>query len=158
MLKNSPNIGTGTITIGNDPRILPFGKFLRNTKLNEIPQLINIFHGDMSFVGPRPMTIDNFKLFTKSHQNRLSSIKPGLTGIASIFFIDEENILLEKTNPIHFYKDKIIPYKCILDSYYIKNRNILNYFKCIVCTALVIIFRNKDFLFVFFKNIPKRNF
>ena len=158
MLKNSPNIGTGTITVGNDPRILPFGKYLRNTKLNELPQLINIFLGDMSFVGPRPMTISNFKLFSKPQQDKLSTIKPGLTGIASIFFVDEENILLKKTNPIMFYKKKIIPYKCVLDFYYINHRTIWNYFKCIVCTAFVIAFRNKDYLFIFFKNIPIRKF
>ena len=56
MIKNSPDMGTGTITIKNDPRILPFGKFLRKTKINELPQLLNIFFGDMCIIGPRPLT------------------------------------------------------------------------------------------------------
>ena len=56
MLKDSPNIGSGTVTVKNDPRILPMGEFLRKTKLNELPQLINIFSGAMSIIGPRPQT------------------------------------------------------------------------------------------------------
>ena len=54
MLKDSPNMGTGTVTVKNDPRVLPMGGFLRKTKINELPQLINIFNGDMSVIGPRP--------------------------------------------------------------------------------------------------------
>ncbi len=64
MLKNSPNIGTGTITLKNDPRILPMGKFLRNTKINELPQLLNILRGDMSFVGPRPLLMEYLDRYT----------------------------------------------------------------------------------------------
>ena len=60
MLKNSPHIGTGTITVKNDPRVLPIGKFLRKSKINELPQLINIFKGDMSSIGPRPLTLKAF--------------------------------------------------------------------------------------------------
>ena len=60
MLKDSPNIGTGTITLRKDPRITPMGGFLRMTKINELPQLFNVFKGDMSFVGPRPLVDKNF--------------------------------------------------------------------------------------------------
>ena len=69
MLKNSQNIGTGTITIKDDPRILPIGKFLRYTKLNELPQLLNIFIGDMSIIGPRPQTQRCYDAFPKNFQN-----------------------------------------------------------------------------------------
>ena len=60
MIKNSPNIGTGTVTLQNDPRVLPLGRFLRATKINELPQLINIFKGDMSVIGPRPQNTTLF--------------------------------------------------------------------------------------------------
>ena len=63
MLKDSPNMGTGTVTLTNDPRILPFGFVLRKTKINELPQLINVLKGDMSIVGPRPQTKRCFKVF-----------------------------------------------------------------------------------------------
>ena len=66
MLKDSPNIGRGTLTIGNDPRILPVGKHLRNWKINELPQLLNVFMGHMSIVGPRPQSIKNFAALTVS--------------------------------------------------------------------------------------------
>ena len=74
MLKNSPNIGTGTVTIQGDPRVLPVGKFLRKTKINELPQLINIFVGNMSVIGPRPLTVENFKSYTTKTQNIVNKV------------------------------------------------------------------------------------
>ena len=71
MLRNSPNIATGTITIKNDPRILPLGRILRKTKINELPQLFNILIGDMSFIGPRPLTPQNFKYYDTKTQNTI---------------------------------------------------------------------------------------
>ena len=65
MLKDSPNLGTGTVTMKNDPRILPVGKFLRTSKINELPQLLNIFLGDMSIIGPRPLTPQTFARILK---------------------------------------------------------------------------------------------
>ena len=79
MLKNSPNIGTGTVTMKDDPRVLPMGKFLRKTKINEIPQLFNIFLGDMSIVGPRPLPVDETKRINDASHRRRLSVKPGLT-------------------------------------------------------------------------------
>ena len=66
MLKNSPNIGTGTVTMRGDPRVLPVGTFLRKTKINELPQLLNIFFGDMSVIGPRPLTTQTFGAYSES--------------------------------------------------------------------------------------------
>ena len=85
MLKDSENLGTRDITIANDPRILPFGKILRKTKINELPQLINILFGDMSVVGPRPLVMNTFKQYDGGSQKIISSVKPGLSGIGSIF-------------------------------------------------------------------------
>ena len=84
MLKNSPDIGSGEITIYNDPRVLPFGKFLRKSKINELPQLINIFLGDMSLVGPRPMPIKYLHRYNSFQKNRMN-VKPGITGLAQIY-------------------------------------------------------------------------
>jgi lipopolysaccharide/colanic/teichoic acid biosynthesis glycosyltransferase len=93
MLKNSPNIGTGYLTTKGDPRVLPFGKFLRRTKLNELPQLFNILRGEMSFVGPRPQVRRHFELYTEAVQSKLNTVRPGLTGVGSVVFRDEEEIL-----------------------------------------------------------------
>lgn len=90
MLKDSPNIGPGDITVKDDPRVLPFGQFLRKTKLNEVPQLINILKGDMSIVGPRPQTPKYFALFPDHVQREIITLKPGLTGAGSIVFRDED--------------------------------------------------------------------
>ena len=108
MLKDSANIGTGTITVKNDPRVLPIGKFLRKSKINELPQLLNILLGDMSVIGPRPQAERCFLAFPKIAQDAIIQVKPGLSGIGSIVFRDEENIL---DNPEKYsLKRKAIPY------------------------------------------------
>ena len=90
ILKNSENMGDGLLTVRQDPRVLPFGKFLRKSKINEIPQLINISIGDISIVGPRPLIYNPYKggIGEKVYQSR-----PGLSGIGSIMFRDEEHLL-----------------------------------------------------------------
>ena len=101
---NSDSELSGTITLKNDSRVLPFGNFLRRTKINELPQLINILKGEMSFVGPRPLTKEVFSLYNEETQKIISTVKPGLTGIGSIFFSDEENFLAQQSfsEQIHF--------------------------------------------------------
>ena len=83
MLKKSPNMGSGTITLKNDPRILPFGKFLRKTKINELPQLINILKGEMSLIGPRPLLIQYLPRYSPE-QSKRHNVKPGITGWAQV--------------------------------------------------------------------------
>ena len=107
MLKNSPEIGAGEITLKNDPRVLPLGRFLRKTKLNELPQLINILVGDISIVGPRPMVPSTFMKYSEEAQTQLSKIRPGLTGVGSIVFRDEEQYLNNKKDPRKFYDEHI---------------------------------------------------
>ena len=111
MLKDSPNLGSGDITIKNDPRVLPLGNFLRKYKLNELPQLLNIFIGDMSFVGPRPMVPNTFGRYPIEAQKVLNTVKPGLTGIGSIIFREEERLLDGKEDPVSFYNENIMPHK-----------------------------------------------
>ena len=109
MLKNSEKIGTGEITIKNDPRVLPFGRFLRKSKINELPQLLNIFIGDMSVIGPRPMVPRTYAKYPKDAVAVLNTVRPGLSGIGSIIFRDEEVYLDAVENPTEFYDKNITP-------------------------------------------------
>lgn len=156
MLKNSPNIGAGEITVHNDPRVLPFGKFLRKTKINELPQLLNIIIGDMSIVGPRPMVPNTFYNYSIKAQTMLNTVRPGLSGIGSIFFRDEERYLLGIENPKEFYNKNIIPYKSDLELWYIQNNSFRLYIKIIFVTAYVVIFPKSNIFERLFKDIPNK--
>tara|TARA_A100001015_G_C15016876_1_gene725957 strand:- start:1075 stop:1749 length:675 start_codon:yes stop_codon:yes gene_type:complete len=155
MLKDSPNIGSGTLTVQNDPRILPLGKFLRKTKINELPQLFNVFKGDMSIVGPRPQSPRNFSAFSEDVQKNIMLVSPGLTGLGSIFFSDEEEMLTSAINQDKFYDSVIMPYKGKLETWYVNNRTILIDLKIVYITALKIIFPKLNInLSKFFDGIP----
>ncbi len=154
MLKNSPNIGAKEITLKNDTRVLPFGKFLRKSKINELPQLWNVINGDMSIIGPRPMVPNTYQFYSKEARSLLNTIRPGLSGIGSIFFRDEESFLENKTDPQNFYINIIIPYKSELETWYVKNNSLINYFKCIIVTALIILFPRSNIIDYFFNDIP----
>jgi lipopolysaccharide/colanic/teichoic acid biosynthesis glycosyltransferase len=140
MLKDSPNIGSGTLTVQNDPRILPLGNFLRKTKINELPQLFNVFKGDMSIVGPRPQSSRNFSAFSEDVQKNIMLVSPGLTGLGSIFFSDEEAMLTSAVNHDEFYDLVIMPYKGQLETWYVNHASILVDLKVVYVTALKIIF------------------
>jgi len=106
-------MGTGSITLQNDPRVTKFGSFLRKTKINELPQIINILKGDISLVGPRPLVTKTFIAYSEDVQSKIYNIKPGLMGIGSIIFRDEESIIssVKDQDPHEFYKRVIAPYK-----------------------------------------------
>lgn len=154
MLKDSPKLGTGTVTVKNDPRILPAGYFLRKTKINELPQLINILLGDMSLIGPRPLTIQTFGAYSVDIQIKVGKVCPGLSGVGSIVFRDEEDILAGKNSSLDFYNKTIAPYKGKLEIWFVENNNILNYFKAIALTLLVVIFPRTNFVWRIFKDLP----
>ncbi len=140
MLKNSPNVGTGDITLRNDPRLMPLGPFLRKTKLNELPQILNILNGDMSLIGPRPLTPKNFDFYSPAVKATLAKLKPGLSGVGSIVFRDEESILAKSGKPyLECYKEDISPYKGKLEIWYGKNRSFALYLKLIFLTAWVVV-------------------
>lgn len=139
MLKDSPNLGTGTVTLKNDPRILPVGRFLRKTKINELPQLLNILKGDMSVVGPRPQTKRCFDAFPPHLQEVIAQVRPGLSGIGSIVFRDEENILGDAEDPVTFYDEVIAPYKGEVEQWYVENQTLWNYFLMIILTVWVVL-------------------
>jgi lipopolysaccharide/colanic/teichoic acid biosynthesis glycosyltransferase len=154
MLKNSPNIGAGEITVRGDPRVLPFGQFLRKTKLNELPQLWNIFIGDMSVVGPRPMVLNTYAYYPEEARQKLNTIRPGLTGIGSIVFRDEERYLADRDEPMEFYREHIIPYKSDLELWFVENNTLWLYIKIIFVTAWVVVFSSSNIVDKAFDDIP----
>ena len=155
MLKNSPNIGTGELTVKDDPRVLPFGKFLRKTKLNELPQLWNIFIGEMSMVGPRPMVPNTYANYSEMARQKLHTIRPGLTGIGSIVFRDEQRYLADLDQPMDFYIEHIIPYKSNLEMWFVDNNSLWLYIKVIVVTAWVVIFSDSKIVDKAFRGVPR---
>jgi lipopolysaccharide/colanic/teichoic acid biosynthesis glycosyltransferase len=154
MLKNSPNIGTGNMTVKNDPRILPLGNFLRKTKINELPQLLNIFLGDMSIIGPRPLTQDHFDEYLPIVQEAISSVRPGLSGLGSIIFRDEEEMLQQHRDAKQFYRENISPYKGSLEAWYVNNNGLFTYFMLIALTAWVVIFSKSKAVWKIFPFLP----
>ena len=154
MLKNSPNLGSGTVTLKDDPRVLPFGGFLRKTKINELSQLINILRGDMSIVGPRPQTPRCFDVFPLEYQNIIKKVKPGLSGLGPVVFRDEENILSENEASIDFYDTVIAPYKGEVESFYVHSQNIVTYFKIILATVWVVLFPKSKIIWRLFPKLP----
>ncbi|MDY0039584.1 MAG: sugar transferase [Desulforhabdus sp.] len=155
MLKDSPNIGPGDITVRDDPRVLPFGRFLRKTKLNEIPQLINILMGDMSIVGPRPQTPKYFALFPENSQKKILDLKPGLTGLGSIVFRDEEKMAAASgMEQIEFHKKVIAPYKGELEIWYRDHRSFWMDIKLILLTAWMVLFPDSRLYHFFLPAIP----
>ena len=154
MLKDSPSIGSGEITIKNDPRVLPLGKFLRKSKINELPQLWNIFIGDMSIVGPRPMVPNTYAKYPLDAQKVLNTVRPGLTGIGSIIFRDEERLLDGREDPIGFYIENITPYKSDLELWFVENNTLWLYIKIIFVTAWVVFFPSSTIVDKAFDGIP----
>lgn len=132
----------GLITIGSrDPRITRSGYFIRKYKLDELPQLFNVFIGDMSLVGPRPEVRKYVDLYTEQ-QKSILSIRPGITDYASIRFRNENELLALSDNPEKTYIDDIMPIKLKLNFKYINNPSIKNYFYIITIT-IKCIFKNR---------------
>lgn len=155
MQKNSQNIGTGEITVRDDPRVTKFGKFLRRTKINELPQIINVYKGDMSIVGPRPLMEVSFNLYADRIKNKIYDCKPGITGIGSLIFRDEEKIISEAKNPRLMYAT-IYPYKGELELWYRENASTLTDILIILLTAWSIFFPYNNLSNKCFKNLPKK--
>lgn len=155
MLKNSPNLGTGSITLRDDPRVLPIGRFLRKSKINELPQIINVIKGEMTMVGPRPQMKADFEKFPTELRDDIFKSKPGITGIGSIFFRDEEKWISNFSGDKHqFYMEKIAPYKTKLELWYLKNKSTLVDLKIIFLTFWIIILPNSKMLEKVFRDLP----
>jgi len=139
MMKNSPAMGSGELTLPNDPRVLPMGRFLRKTKLNELPQLWNILVGDISLIGPRPQTRRYYDCYRPEDRAWIDRIRPGLSGVGSILFRDEESILAKVPDPVAFDDQVITPYKGQVEHWFAVNQSVALYFELIFTTVLVVL-------------------
>lgn len=156
MVKDSPNLGAGDITLKEDPRVLPFGKFLRKTKLNEFPQFINVFIGEMSIVGPRPLVKNQYDMIPEDFKQKIKLLKPGITGIGSIVFRDEERFLEDNNEDSNeFYKTEIVPFKAILECWYEENASFIIDILLIFTTIIMIFCPRINLHKYFFVDLPQ---
>jgi lipopolysaccharide/colanic/teichoic acid biosynthesis glycosyltransferase len=159
MVKDSANMKLGLLTIRNDPRVTKVGKFLRMTKINELPQIMNIVKGDMSIVGPRPLVDKTFNPYPDHVKSVIYNIRPGLTGIGSIVFRDEEQLLSNcGMDPKEYYEKKILPAKGELELWYQKKMGLLLDCKIIFLTAVAVLFPKIDIMHAMLKDLPKTEF
>ncbi len=153
MLKNSPNLATGTVTVRADPRILPVGKFLRKSKINELPQLLNVLLGDMSIIGPRPLTRQTFGAYSAEIQAVVTCVRPGLSGIGSVIFRGEEDMLADNDGSA-FYNGAIAPYKGAVECWYVAHYGLKTYFTLILLTAWVVLFSKSRLVWRIYDDLP----
>ena len=158
MLKDSPNLPGGLHTTRRDPRVLPLGRFLRRTKINELPQVFNIFKGDMAIVGPRPLVDKTFDPYPEHVKRVIYNVRPGLTGIGSIVFRDEEHLLSEcGMPPAQFYARHIAPAKGELELWYQRHMSLWVDGMLIFLTAWAIVFPQSRLLYRVFQDLPRVN-
>jgi lipopolysaccharide/colanic/teichoic acid biosynthesis glycosyltransferase len=155
MLKDSPNMPGGVLTQKDDPRILPMGKFLRKTKINELPQLLNIFMGQMSFIGPRPQARQHYGLYIDKVKETINRIPPGLSGIGSIIFRNEEAVLDQVIGDRDSFHDTVIaPYKGRLETWYCDHRSLWVNLLLILITGWMLFWPSDNISFYLFKDLP----
>lgn len=154
MLRNSPNLPGGLYTSKNDPRLLPLGNFLRKSKINELPQLINIFIGQMSVIGYRPTVRVHYEAYPEQCKKVLYNAVPGLSGIGSIVFRNEEEILQNFEDKKFFHQNVINPFKAELECWYVDHKNLWNYFKLIFMTAEAVFHPDSKKWRTAFKDLP----
>ena len=153
MLEDSPNLGSGSITSKNDPRILPLGKYLRKSKINELPQLINILIGDMALIGPRPHVARDLLGVKECELEIIQSVRPGLSGVASIIYRNEESLLQKYDNPRVIYDTLIAPCKASLEVWYVKNRSTGLNIVLLMCTIHAVMVKNSKMIFKFYPSL-----
>lgn len=160
MLKNSPNVGDKTLTVRNDSRITPFGKFLRITKINELPQILNVIKGDMSLIGPRPLLSKSFDRYTVKVQNLVTQNRPGITGLGSLVFRDEELLVTKYKelgkDPSVYYKNYINIHKGALEEWYFYNCSAIVDIKILFLTFWSLFFSESQLVYKTLKNIPQK--
>lgn len=158
MLKDSPNLGNKTLTVRNDPRITKVGQFLRITKINELPQILNVIKGDMSLVGPRPLLPKSFEKYNSAVQNVIYKNRPGITGLGSLVFRDEELLVTKYKDlgkdPIEYYKNYIYPHKGDLEMWYFYNCSILVDIKILFLTFWSLLNSDSQIVYKVLKTLP----
>lgn len=156
MLKDSPSLPGGYLTTARDPRILPFGRFLRATKINELPQLLNIAMGHMSVVGPRPQAPPHFEVFPEHVKLEIVNVRPGLSGLGSIFFRDEESLLARfpEADRDRVYAEEIAAYKGELEVWYVRHQSFWLDMKLIFLTIWVVLFPRSSLHQRLFRGLP----
>lgn len=155
MMKNSPAMGSGELTLPNDPRVLPLGRILRKTKLNELPQLLNIVAGDLSVIGPRPQTRRYYNCYAAADRAWIDTIRPGLSGVGSILFRDEEALLATVADPVTFDDQVITPYKGQVEHWFAVNQSVSLYFELIITTVLVVLWPSSGLRQGLLRRIPE---
>jgi lipopolysaccharide/colanic/teichoic acid biosynthesis glycosyltransferase len=155
MMKNSPAMGSGELTLPNDPRVLPLGRILRKTKLNELPQLLNIVAGDLSVIGPRPQTRRYYDCYAAADRAWIDTIRPGLSGVGSILFRDEETLLATVADPVTFDDQVITPYKGQVEHWFAVNQSVSLYFELIITTVLVVLWPSSGLHQGLLRRIPE---
>jgi lipopolysaccharide/colanic/teichoic acid biosynthesis glycosyltransferase len=157
MLKDSPNLGTGSLTVRNDPRVTPIGHYLRATKINELPQLLNVVTGEMSFVGPRPQMLVDFDVYPHEVREVITNVPPGITGIGSIVFRDEERLLSKPGVDANvFYAQQIAPYKGELERWYLEHGSFWTDARLMILTGWVIVRPRSRAAWRWFPTLPAR--
>lgn len=160
MLKNSPEIGSKSVTLRNDPRVTRVGSVLRKTKMNELPQFFNVLFGQMSFVGPRPLIPPSFAKYPQEVQQIISQSVPGITGIASLVFRDEEKLVSIYSEaggqPLDYYHTYIYPYKAELEKWYFLNKSFKTDLLIIFLTAYSLIDSKSQIVYKIFRSLPKK--
>ena len=156
MFKDSPNMPGGLLTTKNDPRILPCGRILRATKINEIPQLLNVLLGDMSLIGPRPQAEPHFEVFPEHVKREIIKVRPGLSGIGSIVFRDEDSILAQCGKDQHLcYAEDIAPYKGELEIWYVQHQSAALDLRLILLTIWVVLFPKNRYHAKLLRDLPQ---
>jgi lipopolysaccharide/colanic/teichoic acid biosynthesis glycosyltransferase len=157
MQKNSDKMPGGDVTVRGDPRVTKVGRILRKTKLNELPQIFNVFIGDMSIVGPRPLMKVHYEHYPPEIREKIYKVKPGITGIASVVLRDEEYFLTKAENKQKFMKEHLYPLKGNLEIWYQTNFSVLNDLVVIFLTAWVILFPKSQLPYKVYKDLPENN-
>ncbi len=128
------------VTAANDPRITPLGRFLRHSKLDELPQLFNVLKGDMSMVGPRPEVPKYVELWNERQKNLILSVRPGITDQCQLMFLNEEKILAESADPERTYIEIIMPQKLRICEDYTQNSGFVDDLKILLATIGLLAF------------------
>ena len=154
-MRGDSTLGGGPLTQRNDPRVLPVGRVLRYTKINELPQLVNVWLGQMSMVGPRPVPRIHYDLYSFEQKAAIAMNKPGLTGLGSLVFRNEAGLLERSGEKFdHFHNRVIAPYKGELEHWYANRASLRAYFKILLLTTLSLIKPNLNLL-RFFPDAPR---